>query len=399
MRVECHGSDHRVRGRVDDSRSGRGRGRSGGITDHRVFATVEAPGAFIRLVACRPERLADSRPFEGLLVSLPVAAAMLFWLAGRNKPQFKRSLVALLPLALVLLCGALATGYYYHRVTGNAFRMTYQVNRSAYAAAPYFLWQALPALPIYRHEVMHQFYLFERSAYENSFTFAGFLLRTAQKARSWWIAYLGPLLTVPFLALPWVIRRPKMRLPLAICAAIICGFAVETWTLPHFFAPAVGALYILLVQCSRELWHCSALPPRIGPALVRAIPVLACAMIALRVTAAAVHAPIEPGWPPGILSRAAIERQLSQLPGKQLVIVSYGPHHNFHAEWVWNHADIDSSKVVWARDMGNAGNRQLLNYFGDRTIWSLNPDKSPPQLEPLVFVQGDAQAGSAKASR
>jgi hypothetical protein len=340
--------------------------------------------------------LANTRPFEGLLLSLPIAVAVLFWLARQSKPQLRHSLLALSPLMLVLLSGALATGYYYHRVTGNGFRMTYQVNRATYAAAPYFLWQTPPPQPIYHHAVMREFYLFERSGYENSFTFTGFLLRMAHKARSWWIAYLGPLLTLPSFALPWVIRRPKMRLPLAICAAMICGFAVETWTLPHYFAPAVGALYLLLVQGLRQLWHCRALQPRLGPAMVRALPVLACAMIALRVTALAVHAPIEPAWPPGILTRAALERQLSRLPGKQLVIVSYGSHHNFHAEWVWNRADIDRSKVVWARDMGNDGNLELLNYFKDRTVWTINPDTSPPQAKLLMPVQGQAQAGTAK---
>jgi hypothetical protein len=343
--------------------------------------------------------LANSRPFEGLLVSLPIGAAMLFWLAGQNKSQLKRSLVSLLPLALVLLCGALATGYYYHRVTGSAFRMTYQVNRATYAAAPYFLWQAPLPEPTYHHAVMRDFYLFEGSGYENRFRVTGFLVGMVRKARSWWIVYLGPLLTVPSFALPWVIRQPKMRLPVAVCATMICGFAVETWTLPHYFSPAVAALYILLVQCLRELWHCRALGPRLGPPIVRAIPVLACAMTALRVTALALHAPIEPSWPPGILSRVALERQLSQLPGRQLVIVSYGPHHNFHAEWVWNGADIDRSKVVWARDMGNDGNLELLNYFKDRTVWTINPDTSPPQAKPLIMpVQGDAQAGSVKAS-
>lgn len=341
--------------------------------------------------------LANSRPFEGLLVSLPVAAAVIFWLAGQSRPQLKHSALALLPLILVLVCGAFATGYYYHRVTGNAFRMAYQVNRADYAAAPYFLWQTLPPEPIYHHAVMREFYLFERSGFENSFTFAGFLRRMARKARSWWIVYLFPLLSVPLFALPWVVRRPKMRLPLAICTAMICSFAVETWTLPHYFAPAVGALFVLLVACSRQLWHCRALQPRLGPAMVRAVPVLACAVIALRVTVLALHAPIEPAWPQGNLSRAALERQLSRLPGKQLVIVSYGSHHNFHAEWVWNQADIDLSKIVWARDMGNERNLELLSYFKDRTIWTINPDSSPPQANLVTPIQPEAQAGSAKA--
>lgn len=340
--------------------------------------------------------LANSRPFEGLLVSLPVAVAMVFWLAGENRAQLRASILRLSPLFLVLVCGAFATGYYYHRVTGDAFRMTYQVNRATYAAAPYFIWQTIPAQPIYHHEVMRDMYLFERFGYEASFTLQGFLSRTGQKARSWWKFYVGPLLTLPLLALPWVVRRPKMRLPVVVCAVMIAGFTVETWTLPHYFSPAVGAFYILLVQCIRQIWHCRALRPRLGPAFVRAIAVLAGFMVAIRITAAAINVPIEPSFR-GNVPRAAMERQLSQLPGKQLVIVSYGPHHNFNAEWVWNDAEIDASKVVWARDMGNYENGELLDYFRERTAWRLNADASPPQLERLgSFKSQRPQAAAAE---
>jgi hypothetical protein len=324
--------------------------------------------------------LANSRPFEGLLVSLPVAVATLFWLTGKKRPKLKVALVGLSPLVLALALGAAATGYYYHRVTGHALRMTYQVNRDLYASAPYFLWQSLPSPPTYRHAVMKDLYDAELKQYETSHTFEGFLARGAEKAQGWWILYLSPLLTLPFLALPWIVRRPKMRLPVAICAVMIAGFAVESWTLPHYFSPAVGALYILLVQCLRQIRYCRALRPNLGPAMVRAIPILAVAMIALRVSAAAMHVPIEAPWPRGNLARVSIARELSQVPGQQLVLVKYGQQHNFDMEWVWNRADIDDSKIVWARDMGGEKNRELLNYFRNRRVWQLNADDSPPML-------------------
>lgn len=325
--------------------------------------------------------LASSRPYEGLLVSLPVAGAMLLWLAGKQQPQFKTAFCRVaLPLFLILACGAFATAYYYHRVTGDAFRMAYQVNRATYATAPYFLWQTVPPVPDYHHEVMRELYLLERKDFEKSFTVEGFLGRAAQKADSCWQVYLGPLLTLPLLALPWVVRQPRMRLPVAICAAVISGLAVQSWTLPHYFSPALGALYILLVQCMRQLLHCRFVSPRFAPALVPAIPVLACAMIVLRLTAAAIHVPIEPAWPRGNLERAALLRQLQQLPGPQLVIVGYGPGHAVGREWVYNAADIDAAKVIWARDMGKSGNQELLQYFPDRKIWFVEGDSPAPRL-------------------
>jgi hypothetical protein len=327
--------------------------------------------------------LADSRPYEGFIFSLPVAVAMLWWLAGKRGPEFKLSFSrVVLPLFLVLACGALATGYYYWRVTGNPFRMTYQVNRATYATAPYFLWQTPPPEPLYRHQVMRDFYRWELAEFEKNFTLTGYLRRAAEKAYSWWQFYLGPLLTLPLLAFPRVLRQKKMHLPIAICTAMLAGFAVQTWSLPHYFSPATGALYILLIQCMRHLWHYRPVRRMIGPAMVRAIPVLACAMILLRITAVAMHVQIEPAWPRGNLDRAQVAAELSRIPGKQLVLVSYGPHHNVDWEWVWNGADIDNSKVVWARDMGNTANEELLNYFNEHRVWSINGDGSPPQLEP-----------------
>lgn len=330
--------------------------------------------------------LANSRPYEGLIFAFPVACTMLFWLAGKNHPALGRSVPrVILPIFFVLLVAAAATGYYYYRVTGSPFRMAYQVNRDTYATAPYFIWQTPRPEPVYHHAVMRDFYRWELSEFEKNRTLTGYLNRGAEKFFSWWQFYLGPLLTLPLLSFPRVVRQPKMRLPLLICAAMIAGFAVQTWTLPHYFSPATGALYILLVQGMRHLWQWS--PARhkaghapIGRAMVRAIPMLACAMIFLRVTAALTHTRIEPAWPRGNLERAALLQHLQKLPGLQLVIVGYGSQHNVDREWVYNDADIDAAKVVWARDMGKNDNQELLDYFRNRNVWRVEGDNPAPQL-------------------
>jgi len=106
--------------------------------------------------------------------------------------------------------------------------------------------------------------------------------------------------------------------------------------------------------------------------------------VVLRVSAAAAHVPIEPPWPRGNLDRAAVLRELQHLPGEQLVIVHYGPRHDVDWEWVYNAADIDHSKVIWARDMGDNKNQELLRYFPARRVWLLNGDDSPPKLSPYL---------------
>ncbi len=227
---------------------------------------------------------------------------------------------------------------------------------------------------------MRDYYRWELGEFKRNLTLKGYVERGAQKVWSWWQFYLGPLLTLPLLALPWIVRQRKMVLPLALCGAIVCGFAIQTWTFPHYFSPFTGALYILLVQGLRHLRLWRGRRSTIGLSMVRAIPVVACAMILLRVTAAATNTHIEPDWPRGNLERAAVVRELRRLPAGQLVFVRYGARHDVDREWVWNKASIDSAKVVWARDMGEAQNQELLQYFADRQAWSIDGDAQRPEL-------------------
>jgi hypothetical protein len=129
----------------------------------------------------------------------------------------------------------------------------------------------------------------------------------------------------------------------------------------------------------------------IGRFLVRAVPVICVLMFLVRTAAPFAHASIRYS---GIrtwcsedrqnLERARIMKQLQKLPGDHLVIVRYAADHDFILnEWVFNNADIDGSKVIWARDMG-AQNAELLQYFSRRKAWLIEPDCNPPRLSPYA---------------
>ena len=68
------------------------------------------------------------------------------------------------------------------------------------------------------------------------------------------------------------------------------------------------------------------------------------------------------------------------MPGKLLIFVRYWPQHIFQDEWVYNEANIDSARVVWARDLGDSDDANLLKYYPDRHALLLEPDASPPRL-------------------
>jgi hypothetical protein len=151
----------------------------------------------------------------------------------------------------------------------------------------------------------------------------------------------------------------------------------------HYLAPAVGLFFLLLTQSLRHLRLSKFRARPVGQGLARAVVAICIAMVVLRVTAMAAGIPIEPPQQEGNQKRDTIIRQLQNLPGKQLVIVHYGPHHIPHEDWINNRADIDAAKIVWARDMGDQQNRELLAYFKDRRTWRMNADEPAIELQAL----------------
>jgi hypothetical protein len=78
--------------------------------------------------------------------------------------------------------------------------------------------------------------------------------------------------------------------------------------------------------------------------------------------------------------RREVEAQLARIPGQLLVIVRYWPNHIFQDEWVYNTANIDASRIVYARDLGSEEDKKLLAYYPSRHVLLLEPDARPPHI-------------------
>ncbi|MGH7409033.1 MAG: hypothetical protein ACREKF_13630, partial [Candidatus Methylomirabilales bacterium] len=320
--------------------------------------------------------LANSRPYEGLLVSLVAGAVLLGGLLGPHRPPVRVALTRLLlPLGLVLSLTAAAMTYYNYRVTGNPLRLPYQVHEATYGIAPTFLWQSLRPEPEYRHEVLREYYRSKAAKYVRQHSLSGLVAVKARQLGAAWGFYLGPVLTLPLVMLPWALRGRWMRLALLTCGVLGVGLSSGSWMNPHYAAPATAVLYALVLGCMRRLrlWRWRG---RLnGRVLVWAILAL-CVVVAPYVRVK-----------PRAQSLAASQhraRLLAQLEGdgnRHLVIVRHWPLHN-HWNWVYNRADIEAAKVIWAREMDLAHNRELLAYFKDRRAWLLEADADPPRLAP-----------------
>jgi hypothetical protein len=318
--------------------------------------------------------LAVTRPYEGVLLGL---ACLLIDRSGRL-------LAALAPGAVVI--GAFLM-YYCWRGTGDPLRLPYLVNRETYAVAPLFLWEKPRPAPVYRHAVMRDFYLNWESSFQlaaEQRTAVGYTAAAIGKFQMTRAFVYGPVFTIPLLLLPVVLAASRLR-PLAkVLGVFFLGASLQIYFQPHYAAPILGLLLVFLLQALRRMRAWRWRGRRVGPPLVRGLALIVVAMAGLRLAAGPRVGPVLPfSWSsstPKLNERARILRELD--PGRHVIVVRYAPGHKPGEEWVYNEPDIDAARVVWAREMSDPENRELLRYFSNRTAWLLEPDAAPPRLTP-----------------
>jgi len=326
--------------------------------------------------------LASSRPYEGFLFSVPVALYFFWWLAGRTKPFFStrtrfRNVVA--PLAIVLLLTGAWIGFYNWRLTGHALLFPNALNVRTYHTAAMFIFGKAKPSREYNNAQFEDFYSgFERDEYRGTWSdlkCISLLKVTRISSAFFW---LGAILALP--GLPFVFRDRKMRLLIVIFVLGILGIFAVIWSNAHYAAPLVCVIFALIVQSIRHLRTMRLGKRPIGKALSWAAVVL----LAVDTASAVSHRECDPiAWTcQGDPSRAIIQKTLERTPGKHLVVVRYGDEHNIHDEWVYNSADIDGAKVLWARELSPEQNANLFTYFKDRQIWLVTPDSDNTSLEP-----------------
>jgi hypothetical protein len=312
--------------------------------------------------------LANSRPYEGLFFCLPVAFVLLRWILGKTKygrtwPQ--SALRVILPVVVILLATLLFMGYYNWRVTGSPFVPPFVAAAHTYERFANFIWQKNPPMIHYNNPEMEEFYNDWARGYTRNWDSLKDVtldkLYRCQAAYAW----LALLLVLP--GLLFLFRDKRMRFLLVVLLFVLLAYCVTTWPNPHYIAPVTCILSGVIVQALRHLRQMRLWKRPVGAALSCAVVVVLIIDVA-QFAATGYGDPM--GWGGGGLQRRVeIQKQLDKTPGKHLVIVKYNATHSVHDEWVYNGADIDGSKVVWARDLDPEQNAKLVAYFKDRTVW------------------------------
>ncbi len=191
-------------------------------------------------------------------------------------------------------------------------------------------------------------------------TAGSYLQRLIFRVRSYRF-YFYPPLYVALIVFLVTIRTYRFLWVAATALLFALGSNFYPLFLPHY----VAALTCLFVLMSVEGLR------RLKPEAARVLIYLCVAQFAYSYVTDKPHI---------LEERVAVNRQVASTPGKLLVFVRYWPQHIFQNEWVYNAADIDSARVVWARDLGEAEDQKLRQYYPDRSVLLLEPDARPPRF-------------------
>jgi hypothetical protein len=313
--------------------------------------------------------LMNSRPFEGLLVSLLLGTWLL--VSALRGHWIKPLLVWSSPGALLVILPVLAwMGYYNYRVTHHVLRLPYAEHAAQYMHSPIFFWQK----PSVEHDsgVPHLEMFFrdmEKPEWERQTTMSGFLTGVVRKLGFVTADVFRPL-TLMAVALAGGFLAIRRRRPAALLAASVCvglvllHFSMTPWLRIQYFA-VIAPLFVLFVTISlRELdmlWRGRPIGSLLTLTMIVTMPAFC-----LRAAYISTRDPDLTGR-----GRERIIEKIGSLPGNHVIFVQYPEGPQAVYEWVYNSADIDAQRVIWAHALDPRSNTELAQHYHDRSIWVL----------------------------
>jgi hypothetical protein len=329
-----------------------------------------------------------TRPYESIFL---VASVLVFYLPALRVPAEIHKFARAMPLVVLVALPAIGLTLAQNKqVTGSWMILPYMLSRDQYGVPTTFTFQPSP-IP-HRELTTEQQLDYKVQVLvhgEDPETLRTYVERLGQRVRFYRFFFLSPL----YLALPaFLLTLREWRFVWLVLTLLF--FALGANFYPYFYPHYVAAATCLFILVSvTALDRLSRLKIREWPAGQQVARMVIFLCTAHFLFWYGLHAfeneelaraltPYET-WdlsnhsdPEG---RIAVNQQLAQFPGRQLVFVRYWPQHQFK-EWVHNAADIDGARVIWARDLGAAENEKLQRYYPDRTVWLLEPDAKPVRL-------------------
>lgn len=342
------------------------------------------------------------RPFESvLLLALAWGAILAFAFRGsRSWREWGGT------AALVLVCqlAAVSVSALHNRaVTGSCTVMPYHLNQRYNGVPQTFAGIPPIAPPAFRFAESASLYWFERGLKDQVERAPA--LQLARVPFYVWGFFATPWYTLPLLALLLQCQDREVAAGGAVLFAAMGYSALYPFFFPHYLAPYAAVMAFLIVRGMMELhcWRFAGRAPVRWAVLFLVTGGLASAVLAGPVRRALGRPAsgltvVQAGWDtsaPRVRLRTRVWEHLAALGGRHVVFVRYSPNHSFHDEWVYNAADVDSSRIVWCRSLGPAEDREAARYYESRRKWLVTVGGGAARLQSYDPEQAPGAAAGA----
>lgn len=346
--------------------------------------------------------LLNSRPFEGTVTMLPALLILFYRIILKSDISFARKFSqVILPGIFIACLGLSAMAYYNYRITGNALRFPYTEHQSQYFSASLFLFQSPNESKLQGSPRLQKLYL--------SLTDSGFFKEIESygvpNIRSLYPIYA---LIFLFLNLPYFLLMPPLliflyamifplmkksrwsKLPVFTILFTFCCMSFATYSdFTHYSAPLTSSLYLILTQVIRLLLITYKNPKNKISATFLLVFLILFSLIYQKTSVSEWVLPVITPLPVKDLSstkivlentnilsipeyviylKPIIEQTVDNSSDNYLIFVSYSTDYSVHDELVFNKADLESAKIIWATDLGEEKNKAFLEYHRDRKV-------------------------------
>ena len=395
--------------------------------------------------------LANSRPYEGLLICLPAGLLLARWMLRSSQVPLPAKLnLVVVPACIVFVAGGLCMGIYNRAVTGSFTKTPYDIHVRQYWQRGVFVFERVHqpertppdrvAMFYREHETPPESgaaltstltqnlssrlfglagtpfgvaYLSPDPGYQGLLlwlallvsvwrslsigaTAAAVLFAVGLECLAWKFVPFYPRVLILSLVTCWAAafylsarRNPSARFIVGAIGLLALGQSLTLWWWPHYAAPALPLLLAVVAFTLQKM-------ARRSPAFAtrRVVAVTACLFIvhvSMLGLVASAHANRDDGaGSTRGLRRAEIKNRIEREAGKHVVFVRYASDYTVHDEWVYNLADLNASRVIFAHDLGSK-NPELIALYPDRTAWLVTVTTDRIHLAPCRFERGAEQ--------
>lgn len=361
--------------------------------------------------------LVNSRPFEGTVTMIPALIFLLVWFVRDRKIQFSQKIRrVVLPGLLVGGIAISAMCYQYYRVTGNPFTLPYSVHHAQYYPTPLFSFQpinhsATKGNPRIRQvfekytmppilESMLEMGLPDSTVLRSVYGFIYLNLALP-------LFFFSPLLLLIFyFSVPMAIKKDRWFLLMAVTIIFtFLGISVGVWWDQfHYAAPLTAIFFLFLCEGFRSFFESGKDKRQQIKILLTFFFMILGSVVYLQIlmhsqmkmkedfsadrilltdslanqTKVKIKLPFR-----ATFFKDEMEKIVDKLPDRYIAIVSYAPNFDFHDEIVFNKADIENAKMIWAHDLGEEKNKSLLDYYTNRKILHIKISDGGIDIEPV----------------